>query len=174
MLCVSSWARQGVDCRAMLLKINVVMVVDLHNSVRFCCMFSFRPQRYNFFLRYARNMPKKSSPHYFLIISSPFLCCLCYWIPLSSLSPKLSKWSLINHCLHCWSYIPLARNVLFCAQCVVDICCYCCCKYNSVCCLDSLDFLSPFGRTIVSWRLRHRMLLFVLLIIIVFIVSQVV
>ena len=35
MLCVSSWARQGVDCRAMLLKINVVMVVDLHNSVRF-------------------------------------------------------------------------------------------------------------------------------------------
>ena len=37
--------------------------------------------------------------------------------------------------------------------------------------LDSLDFLSPFGRTIVSWRLRHRMLLFVLLIIIVFIVD---
>ena len=74
------------------------------------------------------------------------------------------------HCLHCLqsclSCLPLSfavGGVLFPHGIVVDICCYCCCKQNSVCCLDSLDFLSPFGRTIVSWRSRHRMLLFVVL-----------
>ena len=142
-----------------------ILLVFGIEKIRFCCMFPFRPQRYNFFLKYARNMPKKSSPYDFLIVSSPFLCCLCYWIPLSSLSLQLSNLS---------SPILCRGGVLFPHGIVVDICCYCCCKYNSVCCLDSLDFLSPFGRTIVSWRSRHRMFLFVLLIIIVFIVSQVV
>ena len=141
MLCVSSWARQGVDCRAMLLKINVVMVVDLHNSVRFCCMFSFRPQRYNFFLRYARNMPKKSSPHYFLIISSPFLCCLCYWIPLSSLSLQLSNLS---------SPILCRGGVLFPHGIVVGLCCLCCCKNitplsHCLHCWSSLSSLSSLS-----------------------------
>ena len=66
------------------------------------------------------------------------------------------------------TYIPFARNVLLVYVVIVVV------NKTPFISLDSLDFLSPFGRTIVSWRSRHRMLLFVLLIIIVFIVSQVV
>ena len=101
-------------CCACMCGILLVFGVE---KIRFCCMFSFRPQRYNFFLRYARNMPKKSFPHYFLIISSPFLCCLCYWIPLSSLSPKLSKLSLTNHCLHCLRSCLICLELNYCLHC---------------------------------------------------------
>ena len=73
--------------------------------------------------------------------------CLYCWSSLSSLSPKLSKWSLINHCLHCWLLLFVlliiypfsAAGTLIAAQ----YCLYC---RHSNFSLDRLDFATHGSR----------------------------